>query len=240
MTQDDATKDERVEQGLCSACFGNGVLTIPGGVSTCHRCDGAGWEPTPRTFDLEVQLKASQNQIASLTADLERAQAERDEYKMVAEAAEQAEMRFHADCVRAESAFLTAQEEIARLKETNQRLNRRCQVAEAPANLRAEAWDKRSTDQGRNYLYSQLKAAEEEITRLTKENLELGDAKSRARSLQQLTEDNLTRWMKLHEEVREALSDLRAQIQQLELWLRANSDPRFGPVADRLASLGKE
>jgi hypothetical protein len=40
------------------------------------------------------------------------------------------------------------------LKETVRRLNRRCQSAEAAANLKVEEWDKRSKDQGRSYVFA--------------------------------------------------------------------------------------
>ena len=33
---------------LCALCNGNGVLTIPGGVSICDRCEGDCWEPENR------------------------------------------------------------------------------------------------------------------------------------------------------------------------------------------------
>lgn len=32
---------------LCSVCEGNGVVKIPGGVSTCDHCDGKCYEPAP-------------------------------------------------------------------------------------------------------------------------------------------------------------------------------------------------
>lgn len=49
--------------------------------------------------------------------------------------------------------------ECERLKETVQRLNRRCQLAEAAANLKVEDWNKRSKGQGRGYIYSLGKRA---------------------------------------------------------------------------------
>jgi hypothetical protein len=45
-------------------------------------------------------------------------------------------------------------DECERLKETVRRLNRRCQIAEAAANLKVEEWDKRSKGAGRGYLFS--------------------------------------------------------------------------------------
>ena len=45
-------------------------------------------------------------------------------------------------------------DEIARLRNVNQRLNRRAQLAEAAANLRLEDYEKRSTGQMRTYIYS--------------------------------------------------------------------------------------
>lgn len=55
------------------------------------------------------------------------------------------------DTAEAERDALRAQVET--LRDTNTRLNRRCQLAEAAANLKVEDWDKRSTGQGRAYVY---------------------------------------------------------------------------------------
>jgi hypothetical protein len=43
--------------------------------------------------------------------------------------------------------------ELTMLRNTNGRLNRRCQLAEAAANLKVEEWDKRSKGAGRGYVF---------------------------------------------------------------------------------------
>lgn len=35
------------ERELCKVCGGNGVVKIPGGISTCDRCKGDCWDPSP-------------------------------------------------------------------------------------------------------------------------------------------------------------------------------------------------
>ena len=40
---------------LCTKCGGNGVVKIPGGVSTCDRCEGRCYEPESAPADLEAE-----------------------------------------------------------------------------------------------------------------------------------------------------------------------------------------
>ena len=51
--------------------------------------------------------------------------------------------------------------DLQQLQATNARLNRRCQTAEAAANLKVEDWGKRSTGQGRAYIFQLGKSAGE-------------------------------------------------------------------------------
>jgi hypothetical protein len=70
--------------------------------------------------------------------------------------------------------LIAVQAELDEARATNKSLNRRCQLAEAAANLKVEEWGKRSKGQGRAYVY-QLgldvgrEAAEADLVRLRSE-----------------------------------------------------------------------
>ena len=71
-----------------------------------------------------------------------------------------------------ESAVDSLRKELAEARETVRRLNRRCQIAEAAANLKVEDWGKRSTSQGRDYVFASghrygAEAAKAQIATLT-------------------------------------------------------------------------
>jgi hypothetical protein len=69
---------------------------------------------------------------------------------------------------------------LAQARETNGRLNRRCQIAEAAANLQAEKWDTRSNGAGRAYIYDlALSARGAEIVAL-RQRAEQAEAESAA------------------------------------------------------------
>lgn len=110
------------------------------GIGSCVRC---GWaEPEHFIDELEIALRAalkSSPAPVSPESDQEHGQAA----TRVDESAQLAE-----PCTAANN-------ELARARATIQRLNRRCQLAEAAANLRAEQWWQRSKEQGRLWIWSQ-------------------------------------------------------------------------------------
>jgi hypothetical protein len=104
---------DQQERELCHRCEGNGLISIPGGVSVCPRCRGEYYEP-------QVDSLAT---VTALEAERDEARRERDKFS-------EAMQTFAKDFASAESALATLQQqlralegEIAKACDTAMRMN---------------------------------------------------------------------------------------------------------------------